>query len=42
MGIRAAASWAQGLAGLRNFKMNWSVRPRIAGSNTFAVRGSDG
>src|SRR5262249_45563090 len=28
--------------GLRNFRMNWSVCPRIVGSNTRAVRGSAG
>src|SRR6202171_4871527 len=28
--------------GLRNFRMNWSVCPRIVGSNTLAVRGSAG
>src|SRR6185437_536829 len=28
--------------GLRNFRMNWSVCPRIVGSNTMAVRGSAG
>jgi len=28
--------------GLRNFRMNWSVCPRIVWSNTLAVRGSAG
>src|SRR5499425_3951249 len=28
--------------GLRNFRMNWSVCPRIVASNTLAVRGSAG
>src|SRR5271169_1575353 len=31
----SSLAWSQGLAGLRNLKMNWSVLPRIEGSKTF-------
>src|SRR3979490_2227740 len=45
--IRRENAWAPGgsyphYLGLRNFRMNWSVCPRIVWSNTLAVRGSAG